>query len=390
MSLPPGEGRAPGRALATLAPRWDSLWGGGPIRALRGSRSGRRWLAAAALTCGLCFGARVLAARLVGLLLYHPFRYEDDRSHTRTLQRFTQALRRVSYRLEEIECPVSEAVMPHPKGALPQRFFLVRPEERQPPLGDSTNSEQPLWAFFGGNAMVATDWLPFCWDLLTSAQEGSPAMQRPAFLLMDYPGYGANPGDPSPRSILAGQLAALRAALGRLPGSSPRELHLLGHSLGAAAAAQLAVHLHGDDGEAARGIDCSPLAAAYRPGRLLLSAPFVSIDGMAQAIFGKIVFPSWLLWLLLNQHWSNNVWVPQASGAGWRVSIILGSKDEIVPTWMGRFLRDAVTNRGSHCPFVEIGDAGHNDLTLFTARYAELMGLAPPSYPPDPPRGSAL
>lgn len=61
------------------------------------------------------------------------------------------------------------------------------------------------------------------------------------------------------------------------------------------------------------------------------------------------------------------------------MSIILGSQDEIVPPWMGRSLRDALAREDKHCPFVEIGDAGHNDVTLFTTKYAELMGLAPPT-----------
>ena len=94
-----------------------------------------------------------------------------------------------------------------------------------------------------------------------------------AFLLVDYPGYGRNAGaprafqrllhafggEPSPESVLQSSQLALEAALEHV---GQVDVHLLGHSLGAAAAAQLA-------------------AALSQPGLLVLSAPFIDIPHMA-------------------------------------------------------------------------------------------------------------
>mmetsp|Transcript_75217 Transcript_75217/g.174390 ORF Transcript_75217/g.174390 Transcript_75217/m.174390 type:complete len:210 (+) Transcript_75217:214-843(+) len=112
------------------------------------------------------------------------------------------------------------------------------------------------------------------------------------------------------------------------------------------------------------------------PGRLVLSAPFLSIDAMAQALFGAMLLPSWLLRVLLTEHWDNGAWVPQAAQAGWDISIIHGTRDEIVPTWMGKALQQKVLDRGLKCNFVEVKTAGHNDLLGTPRNYAKLMGFA--------------
>ena len=117
----------------------------------------------------------------------------------------------------------------------------------------------------------------------------------PSFLLVDYPGYGDNKGTPSPSNVLEASELAVQQALSSLP--QPESLNLLGHSLGAAAAAQLAAKL-------------SP------SGRLLLSSPFLSIDAMAAVIFGRLL-PSWLLRSLVTHRWDNAQAAPEAAAAGW-------------------------------------------------------------------------
>jgi len=353
----------------------------GALRALRhgGSPRLRRLLTAAAAVGGLCVGLRMLARQLLINLLYHPLRYQDDPASESAWRGAAEVFGRISYQLEQIEykLPVT-GIFSADSGGLKQKAFLVHP--KGPPSGG-------LWMIFGGNAMVGMDWLHFVWDLLGTAAappaagagaEGggggacaSELARRPAFLLFDYPGYGANLGTPSPGSTLAGSFAALRAALPRLAGP-PGELHLLGHSLGAAAAAQLAVHFFREPPR--WGADAGAAAASLRPGRLVLSAAFTSIEALARAlIFGRGP-PQWLLRLLVAHHWDNVEWVPKAASGGWAVAMIHGWHDEIVPLSMGEALREAVRSAGYPCSFVEVKTAGHNDLIMDALHeYARLM-----------------
>ncbi|CAK0806242.1 unnamed protein product [Prorocentrum cordatum] len=164
------------------------------------------------------------------------------------------------YELEWVCCPLPVPRGPggQPGGASPapelHRSLLLRPQK----WGASV-----MWVVFGGNAMLASDWYPFCNQLcrLQGRRGGASA----AFLLFDFPGYGGNPGRTSPAATLTASLCSLRAALARFD-AGPPEVNLLGHSLGAAAAAQLAAHL---------AITGAPA------GRLVLSAPFTSIPHVA-------------------------------------------------------------------------------------------------------------
>lgn len=321
-----------------------------------------RWVNVMLVGSSFCFTVRFLAMKLLGAMLYHPFRYADDPSHSKEVANWRKRFESFSYQLDEIEYTVPSSSWIYLKfggrvDAMKQRAFLIHPT--QAPAG--------LWMVHGGNAMVATDWFEFCAACISVLP---PQAGKPAFLLIDYPGYGANPGTPSPASVLVTQLAALPAALFHLQ-APPKKLHILGHSLGAAAAAQLASVLPGKLSTAAHLSD-------LEPGRLVLSAPFLNIDSMAQAIFGPRLLPSWMLWLLLPQRWNNAAWVPNAAGAGWEVGIIFGEHDEIVPTWMGQALKDAVQAKGQQCRLVIVRRAGHNNLLgVAGAEYAVLMGLAP-------------
>merc|ERR1712203_1128978 len=104
--------------------------------------------------------------------------------------------------------------------------------------------------------------------------------------------------------------------MGALPGlhTPPKHINILGHSLGAAAAAQLAACLPLEGGS----------LGALQRGHLILSAPFLNIEAMAQAIFCKIrgltewrkTPPAWILWPLVVHHWDNTVQVRNAVRAG--------------------------------------------------------------------------
>jgi len=142
----------------------------------------------------------------------------------------------------------------------PQTAYLLRPS------GDIDT----LWLFFGGNAMLARDWLAFLDKVLTHMGEHQVPRTNTAFLLVDYPGYGRNAGAPSPESVLKSSHLALEAALQQLP---EVRVQLLGHSLGAAAAAQLAA-----DWDLPGG-----------PGLLVLSAPFIDIPHMAVQLLSVLL-----------------------------------------------------------------------------------------------------
>jgi len=345
------------------SPRMFSWPGLGQLQLLRESPRSWRLVKASAVALGLFVGTRLLARQLLMAMLYHPFRYAADPAFTQTCRNFSASLARISYKLEQVRYALpSRWPRSSGKGEADQVAFLVHPAAGPPSGG--------LWVVFGGNAMVGTDWFEFCWMLLSRLPRSGP---QPAFLLVDYPGYGANAGEPSPGGALAASIAACHAALPCLP-APPAELHILGHSLGAAAAAQLAARLPSERGA----------VGALRRGRLVLSAPFLNIEAMAQTIFGKIVGaaeggrtpPAWALWPLLAHHWDNARQVPRAARAGWDVSIVLGARDEIVPPSMGRALRDMVEQSGGQCNFVEVPRVGHNDV-VFKAipQYAALMGF---------------
>jgi hypothetical protein len=256
-----------------------------------------------------------------------------------------------------------------------QYGLLLLPQERPPTV---------LWVIFGGNAMLSTDWIYF---LVGLVQRQSFQDASAAFLLFDYPGYGWNDGRPGPANVLKASLQAIRAALERFSEKeyAPPQVHLLGHSLGTAAASQLAVLL-------ARNGMAGP------PGCLLLSAPFLSIPKMAEILILKMPVSSskwsWksalislIVRFLVPHHWNNAREVPAAVAAGWRLGIVHGAGDALVPSVMGRELHRVATTvaaaagsssaGGSRGPvYVEVKKAAHNDILMLALHdYGSLMGF---------------
>lgn len=149
-------------------------------------------------------------------------------------------------------------------------------------------------------------------------------------LLLDYRGFGGNPGRPSEDGLAADARAA-QTWLAAQPGV--KEIVYFGESLGAAVAVGLALE---------------------RPPRaLVLRSPFTSL-----ADVGAVHYP-WLpiRWLLLDRYPSleriTSVRVP--------LLLIAGDRDDIVPEPMSRRLYEAA-NEPKHYELVP--GAGHNDLEL--------------------------
>jgi uncharacterized protein len=190
-----------------------------------------------------------------------------------------------------------------------------------------------LWIMFGGNAMLALDWLDFL-RKFPDALAG--------FLLVDYPGYGNCEGRSNPVRILETSENALHAMLAQTHWTfGPESIGILWWSLGAAAALQF--------------------AAKYPAGQLILVSPFTTMNDMVKKFIGFNPGPFVL-------HRFDNVQALRRILAGKprpKVTIVHGRADTLVPTSMGRALAQLDPGK---IRFVEIPDADHND--VFSAAQA--------------------
>lgn len=177
-----------------------------------------------------------------------------------------------------------------------------------PPQGSTTSAPDTLWVLFHGNASLALDWLMHL----------GPAPKTPTgFLFIDYPGYGKCAGYSSRDAIIASFEAALHTLQQRHPTVRPaveQSLNVLGYSLGAAVALELATR--------------------HPTRHILLLAPFTSMHDIASSI---VVWP---ITVLLRERFDNiqALTVLAQRPVPPAVTIVHGDADAVVPVAMGRTL----------------------------------------------------
>lgn len=148
-------------------------------------------------------------------------------------------------------------------------------------------------------------------------------------LLVDYRGYGGNPGTPSQ----AGLVADARAGAAWLADRDDVAHRVwFGESLGGALALGL--------------------AREVPPDAVILRSPFTSLLDVARSHYGPV--PGWLL----RDHYPAADWI---DGLDAPLLVVVGTDDEIVPTANSRTLFDAAPEPRR---YVTVAGANHNDRAL--------------------------
>ena len=153
-------------------------------------------------------------------------------------------------------------------------------------------------------------------------------------LLVDYRGYGGNPGVPS-EAGLARDLRAARAFLLDEAELGDRELVYLGESIG--------------------GGPASALAVEHPPGALVLRSPFTSLGDVGRAAYRVPV--GWLV----SDRYPVAANVRQLRGP---IAVVYGDRDTIVPPAQSRAVARAARDAGADVVEVEVPGVGHNDARL--------------------------
>lgn len=218
-----------------------------------------------------------------------------------------------------------------------QGAFMMR-------FSESTSVSR-IYLAFGGNAMVARDWIHII-DAMPKA-----VVNNTAFVLVDYPSFGESQGTPSSAAVLQAGKEAVRWALQDLEGDLAEDVRLgaIGHSIGCAVALHLAVE---------------QLAEGAQLQHLVLSAPFTTLTAMAK-VFLPVLKPvpdSWIAALTSRHAWDNlEAAVRLAGDLAPRIDILHGTEDEIVPYEMGQQLFNQLKASSINVTF-EDTRAGHNNL----------------------------
>ena len=227
--------------------------------------------------------------------------------------------------------------------ALFQRQLIYLPDRSDPQPPDDvevvalhTEDGLELAAWF-----LAPDEPPATTVLLAPGNAGNRAGRVPtaralverghAVLLLDYRGYGGNPGSPHEAGLVADARAA-RAHLDDRDDVDPDRVAYLGESIGTAVVAAL--------------------AAEQPPAALVLRSPFPELADVARRAYPFLPVRT----LLRERHPTRE----HLAGYDGPVLVVAGGADRIVPPGLSREVAEA---SGAH--LIEVAGAGHNDAALF-------------------------
>lgn len=172
-------------------------------------------------------------------------------------------------------------------------------------------------------------------------------------LLMEYRGYGGNPGSPTETGLAADAEAAWSFLAGD-SGLSQRELIYFGESLGGAVITRLALD--------------------HPPAGLLLRSPFTELADAAASIY-----PVLPVRLLLREEYPVAALVPRLTMP---LTVVYGGADSIIPPELSRRVAAAA---GGPVELLEVPGTDHNDPELAAGpvvldaldRLAQRAGCAP-------------
>ena len=159
----------------------------------------------------------------------------------------------------------------------------------------------------------------------------SLAAQGHAVLLVDYRGYGGNPGKPSAAGLALDARAARNWVM-QQSGVDDDRIVYFGESLGAAVAIELAVD--------------------HPPAAMVLRSPFTSLADVARTHYP--IVPS----VMLRDRWPS---LDRIRELDVPILVVAGSDDRIVPTEQSERIATAA---GGPSELLVIDGAGHNDLAL--------------------------
>jgi pimeloyl-ACP methyl ester carboxylesterase len=199
---------------------------------------------------------------------------------------------------------------------------------------------------FHGNADLAVWQIPWAREVV----------QRTgwAVFLAEYRGYGGLDGKPTYATIAEDARAAWNAARAyaqkRLGAGQPA-FGLYGHSLGSGVAAELASEI---EQSSAEGAVRNGRPSGERIVALVFQSPFTTARDMARIVSTR---PVQLLWRLISRiHYDTRERLKTITAPVW---IAHGSRDWLVPVWMGRELSTRAQNSGG---LLVVDGAGHNDV----------------------------
>jgi len=228
-----------------------------------------------------------------------------------------------------------------------QRRLIYFPDTAVPPAGSVLPGAQEITVQTAdGLTLGAWHVAPTGADrgitvLLTPGNAGSRALRAPlarrlaskgfAVLLLDYRGYGGNPGSPSEDGLITDARAARMYLIGQ--GVPAERLIYFGESLGAAVATRLAVE--------------------HPPAGLVLRSPFTCL-----AAVGSRHYPLLPVQLLLRDRFPVTGLIGQVQVP---TMVVYGSADTIVPPEQSVAVAAAA---GGPVRTVEVVGADHNDAAL--------------------------